>query len=100
MFSTFSGLTSDMGLLEPLTELPSMGTPSITIRGALDADSEAPPRIWMDAPPAGSPPAVDTTTPGLAPTSRSWAVVARPASISEGFTTPTEPVASLFFTVP
>ncbi len=100
MLSMFSGEIRPRALLEPFTVLPSMGTPSTTIRGALLAASDAPPRMRMLAPPAGLPPSVVTTTPGLAPTSRSWAVEARPASISSGFTTATEPVASLFFTMP
>ncbi len=43
--SMLSGLTSDRGFDEPVTPWAFMGTPSITIRGSLEADSEAPPRI-------------------------------------------------------
>ena len=97
--STFSGDTSARGLDEPVMPLVSIGTPSITMRGAFDAASEAPPRIWM-LPPSEGLPEVVTTTPGDAPTRRSWAEVARPASISEGLIVATDPVASLFLTTP
>jgi hypothetical protein len=100
MLSTFSGDTRPSALLEPFTVERSMGTPSTTMRGALLAASEAPPRMRMSAPPAGLPPSVVTTTPGLAPTSISCAEVARPASISSGLMTATEPVASDFLTTP
>ena len=100
MFSMFSGDTNDNGLLEPSVPFVSIGTPSITINGSLVAFKEAPPRIRIVAPPSGWPPFDVTTTPGAAPTRRSCAEVARPASISSGFKVEMAPVASSFFTVP
>ena len=84
----------------PAVDWSVIGTPSITIRGLLFADSDEPPRIRIVALPVGSPPLVVTVTPGLAPTRRSWADTAIPASTSSGFIMATEPVASLFLTTP
>ncbi len=83
----------------PCTPSLDRGTPSTTIRGSLEALSDEPPRIRIVPEPSG-PPEVVTTTPGVCPTSISCTEVASPASISSGLTTATEPVASLFFTVP
>src|SRR5690606_39432838 len=42
--------------LEPPTVTLSMGRPSITIKGSVEAPNEAPPRIRMTEPEPGSPP--------------------------------------------
>ena len=98
--SMFCGLTIVRALVPPVLLWLVMGTPSITISGLLEAESEEPPRMRMLALPVGSPPLVVTVTPGLAPTRRSCADVDMPASTSSGVTIATDPVASDFFTEP
>ena len=84
----------------PVTPELSTGTPSITIKGSFVALSDEPPRIRISAAPSGLPPLRVTTTPGVFPTNKSCAEVAKPAFISSGFTKVTDPVASLLRTVP
>ena len=72
------GLTSDSGLFIPFVALLSIGIPSMTISGLLEAFSEAPPRIRISAPPPGSPDVVLTFTPAILPWIMSWAVVTIP----------------------
>ena len=94
------------GLIPPITFPPpsivelSTGTPSTTINGSLDAESDAPLLIRIVAPAPGAPELETTFTPGTLPTNASWAVVRNPLLKSSGLMAVTEPVASDFFTLP
>jgi len=77
-----------------------MGTPSMIIRGSLEAFRDEPPRTRMVALLPGAPPAVVITTPALLPTSRSCGDVIAPLLKSFELMADTDPVASLFLTVP
>ena len=72
----------------------------MTIRGSLEADKDEPPRILMEEPAPGPPPLLIIDTPGAFPCSRSAGEVARPLFNWSASTDTTDPVASLFFTVP
>ena len=94
------GFTSASGLFIPFVALLSIGMPSMTISGLLEAFSEAPPRIRISAPSPGAPLAVVTFTPAILPWIMSWAVVTIPWFFSSGFMATTEPVRSFFLATP
>ena len=94
------GLTSDNGLVTPLTPVWSIATPSITINGLLDAFKDEPPRIRIVEPAPGVPPSFVTLTPATLPESISCALTTSPLFFPSGFRAVTEPVKSLFLTAP
>ena len=98
--SMSSGLMEDSG--SDMPEMPSLetGRPSMTMSGSLEALMEEPPRIRMVAPAPGIPEPAVTTTPALLPRRRSAGVVMTPLLISSALTVETDPVRSLFLTVP
>ena len=98
--SMSSGLIEPMMFDEPSIVELSTGTPSMTIRGSLLADSDAPLRTRMVAPEPGAPEPVTTLTPATLPTSASCMVTRLPLLNSSGSMAITEPVASDFFTLP
>lgn len=65
--SISAGLIEPMILLEPLIELLSTGTPSITMSGSLEAESEEPARTRIVAPEPGAPEDGVTLTPATLP---------------------------------
>src|SRR5688572_4344469 len=85
------GLIKFKGLAEPANPLLSIGTPSITIRGALLAEMEDPPRIKMSEPEPGAPPLEVMVTPGTLPINRFSGVVMGPCTKSLGPTATTAP---------
>src|SRR5690606_42142909 len=66
------GLMEASELALPPMVLLSIGNPSITMSGSLDALSDDPPRMRMVAPLPGAPLLVVTETPATFPTSGSW----------------------------
>ena len=98
--SMSSGLMEAIG--SDMPEMPSLdtGRPSITYSGVLEALMEEPPRMRTVAPEPGIPSPAVTTTPALLPRRRSVGEVTTPLLISSALTVETEPVRSLFFTVP
>ena len=73
--SMFCGLTIVRALVPPVLLWLVMGTPSITISGLLEAESEEPPRMRMLALPVGSPPWSLPSHPGWRLARRSCADV-------------------------
>ena len=98
--SMSSGLMEESG--SDMPEMPSLdtGRPSMTMSGSLEALMEEPPRTRMVAPEPGIPEPEVTTTPALLPRRRSAGEVMTPLLMSSPLTVETEPVRSLFFTVP
>ena len=94
------GLMNERKFELPAMLLLSIGTPSIIIKGSLEAFNDEPPRTRMVAPLPGAPPELVITTPGLFPTSKSCGEVIAPLLKSFEVTATTEPVASDFLTVP
>lgn len=94
------GLIPPMRLLPPSIEELSTGTPSITISGSFEAESDAPERIRIVEPEPGAPELETTFTPATLPTRASCALDCAPLLNSSGLMADTEPVRSFFFTVP
>ena len=94
------GLIIDSLFDSPFTPSLSIAIPSITIRGSLLALSDEPPRMRICAPPPGVPSLDMTLTPATLPWIMSWALPTRPLFFESGFKAVTDPVKSLFFTVP
>ena len=89
-------------MFEPVlpTLLLSIGTPSITINGSLDAFKDEPPRIRICVPTPGSPELLVTFTPAIFPEIMSCAFTTRPLFFESGVKAVTEPVRSDFLTAP
>src|SRR5664280_2717565 len=94
------GLINERKFELPATLALLIGTPSIIIRGSLEAFNDEPPRTRIVAPAPGAPPEFVITTPGLLPTSRSRGEVIAPLLKSFELTATIDPVTSFFLTVP
>ena len=98
--SMSSGLMEESGSDMPAMPSFETGRPSMTMSGLWSALRDAVPRMRMVAPAPGIPEPAVTTTPALLPRSRSAGVVMTPLLSSSALTVETEPVRSLFLTVP
>ena len=85
--------------LDPPTALLSIGKPSITISGLLDAPRDAPPLILIVDPEPGAPPVL-IDKPATLPCNRFSGVTIFPLLNSSLFTETTEPVASFALILP
>ena len=94
------GFTDASGSPMPAPPSPVTGTPSMTMSGSLFALSEAAPRIRIVEEEPGCPDGGVTSRPETLPT-RAWpGVVMAPRFTSSLLIATTDPVMSLFFTVP
>ena len=101
MLSISFGLMRLRKLPLPETEPPtSIGMPSMTINGSLEALSEAPPRIRMVLPADGEPPLLTICTPLTLPLISSSGELMTPWLKSLLLTLDTEPVRSLLRCTP
>ncbi len=94
------GFTIERGFAMPAPPSSAMGTPSITISGALDAVSDAIPRMRIVGFEFGPPSPGMICTPGTLPCIISCAETTAPRLFSSALMATTEPVMSFFLTAP
>ena len=94
------GLINANGFACPEIPPPSIGIPSITIKGSLLAFNEAPPLIRMVLPAPGAPLLLIIDTPATLPAINCSGVVIAPVLKSLAVTVDTEPDKSFFLTEP
>ena len=94
------GFTEARGFPIPAPPSPVTGTPSMTIKGSLEAFKEAAPRILMVAEDPGWPVAGVMRSPETLPSNIWSGETTAPRFTSSALMATTEPVISLFLTVP
>ena len=98
--SMSSGLSRSKGFDMAPPAPCAIGTPSMTMRGSLEALSEAEPLMRMREPEPGPPSPGVTSRPGTLPLSMSWVLTTAPLLRSSALKAMMDPVRSSFFTVP